>query len=253
MNGTRHYTARLYTPRRNGKEVSALPPPPPSKIVFLDGFNEYRMFIVTIPCDSHKRQKSTSTLPPLLCTLPTLPSLPPPIPQSTTKEEEGVGKKKNQICGETQQDCCALSLLSAQIPIRQTEYGVKVQQRVTKTTVFGWRAGGSARERRDKMCSEKVPHDATSRRNTICVLFLFFKVAKIIQKPNQYVRGAGKKGYLFSVVCDNVFFVWWLHVNLFSFYKLSFVLLQTLGSSMRWCVWQDGKIQRRKKRKASKK
>lgn len=94
MNGTRHYTARLYTPRRNGKEVSALPPPPPSKIVFLDGFNEYRMFIVTIPCDSHKRQKSTSTLPPLLCTLPTLPSLPPPIPQSTTKEEEGVGKKK---------------------------------------------------------------------------------------------------------------------------------------------------------------
>ena len=39
------------------------------------------------------------------------------------------------------------------------------------------------------------------------MLFLFFKVAKIIQKPNQYVRGVGKKGYLFSVVCDNVFFV----------------------------------------------
>lgn len=57
------------------------------------------------------------------------------------------------------------------------------------------------------MCSEKVPHEATSRRNAICVLFLFFKVAKIIQKPNQYVREVGKKGYLFSVVCDYVFFV----------------------------------------------
>lgn len=71
------------------------------------------------------------------------------------------------------------------------------------------RGGGGAceRERRDKMCSGKVPHEATSRRNAICVLFLFFKVAKIIQKPNQYVREVGKKGYLFSVVCDNVFFL----------------------------------------------
>lgn len=101
MSGTRHNTARLYTPRRSGKEVSMQPPTPPpnpttlshptpstnqpSKIVFLDGFNEYRMFIVTIPCDLHKRlEKSTSTLPPLLCTLPihppSLPPLPPPDP-----------------------------------------------------------------------------------------------------------------------------------------------------------------------------
>ncbi len=116
MSGTRHNTARLYTPRRSGEEVSAPPPHPHFKIVFLDGFNEYRMFIVTIPCDLHKRlEKSTSTLPPLRCTLPTL------LPQSLKallKKKKGWGKK--QICGEAQQDCCALSLLSTQIPIRQT-------------------------------------------------------------------------------------------------------------------------------------
>lgn len=75
------------------------------KTVFLDGFNEYRMFIVTIPCDLHKRlENSTSIL-----------AAPP---QSTAKEEDG-GEKK-QICGATQQDCCALSLLQTQISIRQT-------------------------------------------------------------------------------------------------------------------------------------
>lgn len=37
--------------------------PPPPKTVFLDDFNEYRMFIVTIPCDLHKRlENSTSIL-----------------------------------------------------------------------------------------------------------------------------------------------------------------------------------------------
>lgn len=77
MSGTRHNTARLYTLRRGGEEVSTPTTTTTSKIVFLDGFNEYRMFIVTIPCDSHKRlEKSTSTLPPHYCTLPTLPSLP---------------------------------------------------------------------------------------------------------------------------------------------------------------------------------
>lgn len=67
---------------------------PPPKIVFLDGFNEYRMFIVTIPCDSHKRlEKSTSIPPPRLFTL--LPPH-PSIPQSITKEGEEVRKKKKE-------------------------------------------------------------------------------------------------------------------------------------------------------------
>lgn len=47
---------------------------PPSKTVFLDDFNEYRMFIVTIPCDLHKRlENSTSILAALRHTLPSLP------------------------------------------------------------------------------------------------------------------------------------------------------------------------------------
>lgn len=95
---SRHTTARLvYTEKeRRGSERSpqlSPPHPPPPKTVFLDGFNEYRMFIVTIPCDSHKRlEKSTSILPPLPILLP----LSSPIPQSITKEEEGVKKKKEK-------------------------------------------------------------------------------------------------------------------------------------------------------------
>lgn len=88
---------------------------------------------------------------------------------------------------------------------------------------------GGAR-RKDKIRKEKVPQEATSRQSTICVLFLVFKLAKIIQKLNQYVRGESRKGSLFSAVSGNLCVCVCVcddSVNLFSFYKLSFVLLQT--------------------------
>lgn len=121
MSGTRHNTTRLYTPRRSGEEVSAPPPPPPTsnpshppKIVFLDGFNEYRMFIVTIPCDSHKRlEKSTST------TLPPPSHTPyPPIPQSTTKEEEGVRRGEQKIKSKFVVKRSRIVVLSVCFPLR---------------------------------------------------------------------------------------------------------------------------------------
>ena len=59
------------------------------QIIFLEGFNEYRMFMNTIPCDSQRLEESTSTQPP-----PTPPPRHPhpQFPPSTNKEERGRGR-----------------------------------------------------------------------------------------------------------------------------------------------------------------
>lgn len=116
---------------------------------------------------------------------------------------------------------------------------------MTKTPVCRWRVGeGGKKKKKRETRSEKVPHEATSRRNAICVLFLFcfFKVAKIIQKLNQYVRGAGKKKkkkkntcFLLSVIiCFFFFFACDDSVSTcFLFINSVLVLLQTLRSNTR--------------------
>lgn len=94
----------------------------------------------TVPCDSHKRlEKSTFPLPPLLCTLPAPPSPPPPpcllqsLKAQLKKNKGWEEKKKIKFVVNAAGLLCSQSAL-AQIPIRQTHSGVKVQQRVTKSS-----------------------------------------------------------------------------------------------------------------------
>lgn len=146
------------------------------------------MFIVTIPCDLHKRlEKSTSTLPPLHCTLPHTP-LPPPIPQSTTKE---AGVREGEIKSKFVVKRSRIAALSAcywlrslldkhSVVLRRNKEWQKLVEIVGVACMHGY-------ERRDTV--------ATSRWSTILMLFLFFFVvaAKITQKPNHNAKENDKK------------------------------------------------------------
>lgn len=99
---------------------------------------------------------------------------------------------------ETQQDCCALSLRSTQIPIRQTEDGVKVQQRATKKLLCeGGVGGGHAHKRDETSCAAKrlLTKRLQGATQFVCYFggFFFSKLQKIIQTTNQYVQEVGKE------------------------------------------------------------
>lgn len=117
----------------------------------------------------------------------------------------GGGGKKKQICGETQQDCCALRLRLTQIPIRQTENGVKVQQRATKKLLCEGGGGGGggggcggggghAHKRDETSCAAKRLRTKRLQGGTqfVCY-FCVFKVAKNNTKAESICARSGYK------------------------------------------------------------
>ena len=157
------------------------------------------MFIVTIPCDSHKRlEKSTSTLPPLLCTLPTLLPLPPPqsLKAQLRKEKKGWGRKKSKFVVKRSRIVVLSVCFRLRSLLDKQSVVLRCNKEWRKTPVCGWRVwggggGGPVREGDETRCAAKRFLTKRLQGGTQFVLFLFFKVAKIIQKPKSICARSG--------------------------------------------------------------
>lgn len=174
------------------------------------------MFIVTIPCDSHKRlEKSTSTLPPHHCTIPTRRTLPQSLKAQLKKKREkeggwgGVEKKKKRSKFVVRRS--RIVVLSARYRLRSLldKHSVVLRRNKEqqKTPAYRWRVGVCARVRAC-VCAKR---EETAQRlqggmQFVCYSCFFFSllplVAKIIQKPSRYWRDVGKRDtcFLLSVI-----------------------------------------------------
>lgn len=149
------------------------------------------MFIVTIPCDSHKRlEKSTSTLPPHHCTIPTRRTLPQSLKAQLKKKREkeggwgGVEKKKKRSKFVVRRS--RIVVLSARYRLRSLldKHSVVLRRNKEqqKTPAYRWRVGVCARARvYVHVCVQKEKRQRNDFKEecNLCVIPVFFSLSSL--------------------------------------------------------------------------